>query len=116
MTTNNNNNNGQEDLEVVDMSLGELIYYGFVDGAIPISPPPSGRTPEPAMANKNKSPHEATPVSIPDSAGNLFYHLSKPDPDPSSSKSKKGPSPTSTRDTPCSRFSTTWVGRTTTSS
>jgi hypothetical protein len=86
MTTNNNNNNnnnnnyGQEDLEVVDMSLGELIYYGFVDGAIPISPP-SGRTPEPAMANKDKSPHEA-PVSTPDSAGNLFYHLSKPDPDP----------------------------------
>ena len=91
MTTNNNNNNndGQEDLEVVDMSLGELIYYGFVDGAIPIPLPPSERTPEPAMANKNKCPHEAkAPVSTPDSAGNLFYHLSKPDPDPSSSKKR----------------------------
>lgn len=101
MTTNNNNNNnnnGQEDLEVVDMSLSELTYYGFVDGAIPISPP-SGRThSEPATAykNKNKSSHEAkAPVSTPtpDSAGNLFYHLSKPDPDPdpSSSNSKKRP-------------------------
>ena len=117
MTTNNNNNNGQEDLEVVDMSLGELIYYGFVDGAIPISPPPSERTPGPAMANKNKSPHEA-PVSTPtpDSARNLFYHLSKPDPYPDPDPSSSNSNSKSMRDTPCSRFPTTWVGRTTTSS
>lgn len=122
MTTNHNNNNnnnnyGQEDLEVVDMSLGELIYYGFVAGAIPIPPPPSERTPEPAMANKNKSPHEA-PVSTPtpDSARNLFYHLSKPDPYPDPDPSSSNSNSKSMRDTPCSRFPTTWVGRTTTSS
>ena len=112
MTTNNNNNNGQEDLEVVDMSLGELIYYGFVDGAIPISPP-SERTPEPAMANKDKCPtkHQYRPRTRPETCS-----ITYPSPTRTRHPPKRGPSPTSTHDTPFSRFSTTWVGRTTTSS